>query len=801
VLRSILSRLRLDLRLLAVVGLVLVSALAFAPRALGDGDPGSDVLVNQSSFVPADAGISIPQQLQLTTMLRVAASGGAPVRVAIISHRDDLGAITALWGKPQAYANFLGTELSLAYTGRLLIVMPDGFGFFWKGHPTAASEQALAGLTIGTGGLGLITAAESGAARLASTAGVTLSTPPTAAGSRTAPASSPSTTVPTIVGGGSVPARAARPGGSTATVEIVVIAAAVLLAALAVALALWRRSRRDGGERRARRLPRLGPPTGRVAFFAMGGSVAVVAVLVLIVIVSAGPSGSTASALATNPDLDYGTTLGAGPAPNFTLYDQTGHTVSLSSFRGKVTLVSFTDSECTTICPLTNQAMLDAKAMLGPAGTDVQLVGIDANPKATQVEDVLSYTQLHGLVGKWDFLTGSIAQLKKVWHAYGVEAAITGGLISHTPALYVIDQQGRLRKLYMTQQSYASVTQFGQVLAHEVSALLPSHPAVHSHLSYTTAASTSPKATARLPRSGGGQVTIGPGHAHLYLFFDTWDREVSSLGGELDAFNRYAATASRSGLPGLTAIDEGSVEPSRRALPAFLHTLPQSLRYPVGVDRTGSVADGYEVQGVPWMVLTSATGKILWYDEVVDAKWPTVRHVESEVRAALTRTHRAAAGSEQSDLIGSPAPLAALHRQASTLLGSDPALMARIKALHGYPIVVNIWASWCQPCQREFPLFATASEQYGREVAFLGADTNDPNTSDAESFLRSHHVSYPSYTDASDQLSPLLPGGLQGTPTTVFINRAGKVVDVHTGEYESAGSLDADIKTYAVGAG
>jgi cytochrome c biogenesis protein CcmG/thiol:disulfide interchange protein DsbE len=218
----------------------------------------------------------------------------------------------------------------------------------------------------------------------------------------------------------------------------------------------------------------------------------------------------------------------------------------------------------------------------------------------------------------------------------------------------------------------------------------------------------------------------------------------------------------------------------------------------VGVDTTGRVADGYQVQGVPWLVLTSAKGKILWYDEVIDAKWPSVKHVEHEVRAALHgSSHAATAG--QADLIGSPRPLAAIHAQSGQLLGGGVSgLMARIKALRGYPVVVNVWASWCEPCQKEFGLLATASLQYGREVAFLGADTNDPDRSDAESFLRGHPVSYPSYTGHSDQLGSLLRGGLAGTPTTIFINRAGKVVHVQTGEYASQGTLDSDIKSYAL---
>jgi cytochrome oxidase Cu insertion factor (SCO1/SenC/PrrC family)/thiol-disulfide isomerase/thioredoxin len=521
-----------------------------------------------------------------------------------------------------------------------------------------------------------------------------------------------------------------------------------------------------------------------------------------LVVTGTGSPGDTATALASNPDLDPGTTLSGGPAPDFTLANQFGRTVSLSSFRGKVTILDFNDSECTTICPLTTAAMLEAKRMLGPAAAHVQLLGVDANPKATAVEDVLSYTQLHGLLGKWDFLTGSSAQLRAVWRAYGIEAEIRRGLISHTPALFVIDQQGRMRKLYMTQQSYSAVGQLGQILAREISRLLPSHPAVHSQLSYEPRPTIPPARSIRLPRVGAGHVSLGPGRAHLYVFFDTWDQEVTSLAGQLTALNRYASSARRLGLPPLTAIDEAAVEPSPHALPRFLRQLRAPLHYPVAIDRTGQVGDGYQVQGQPWMVLTSASGQIQWYHAVYTAGWPSLEKLRSDVRAALSRTPRSASGATaaQQSLIGSPTALARLHRQASRLLGAEPQLMQRIRALRGYPIVVNLWASWCGPCQAEFKLFASDALRYGRQVAFLGADTDDSNR-DAAAFLAQHRVTYPSYSVASTGVRGLVSGGIQGLPTTVFIDRKGKVSAVHTGQYNAQGSLDADIKTQALNPG
>jgi len=476
-----------------------------------------------------------------------------------------------------------------------------------------------------------------------------------------------------------------------------------------------------------------------------------------------------------------------------------GRRVSLSSFRGRVVILAFNDSECTTICPLTTTAMTDAKAMLGPAAKNVQLLGVNANPTATAVKDVWSYSDVHGMLHAWSFLTGSLAQLERVWHAYAVESQISHGQIDHTPALCAIGPTGQKAKVYITQQSYASVGQLGQILAREASSLLPDHPRVHSDLTYKPVALTSPAARVKLPRAGGGSLSLGPDPAaHLYLFFATWDRQVTGLAGGLTGLNRYATAAATSSLPPLTAVDEGSVEPNPAALGDFLDGLRQPLTFPVAVDQTGTVADGYEVLDLPWFVLISSTGHILFYWDVSTAGWPSTAKLEAQVRAALARAPRTAtsAAALAQELAGSPAPLAALHQQANRLIGGASSLMARVRALRGYPVVLNAWAEWCGPCKTEFPLLASAAAAYGRKVAFLGADVND-SAANAASFLAQHPVSYPSYEVAGSDLDPL--AALEGTPSTIFINRAGKVTWVHTGQYFSQGTLDQDIATYALG--
>jgi cytochrome oxidase Cu insertion factor (SCO1/SenC/PrrC family) len=334
---------------------------------------------------------------------------------------------------------------------------------------------------------------------------------------------------------------------------------------------------------------------------------------------SSAPStmSSAEAAALENPNLDTGSSMDNKPAPDFKLVNQFGQPMSLSQFHGRVVVLSFEDSECTTVCPLTTQSMVLAKELLGKAGDSVQLLGVDANPDATKVSDVMAYSRVHGMINQWDFLTGSLPQLKSVWKAYDIAVQIEAGQIDHTPALYVIDQQGNLQKVYLTQMAYSSVTQSAQVLAGEISSLLPSHPKLSSVTSLATVPVQAPTATVSLPEASGtgspsaGTVTLGPGKARLVVFFATWLTETSNLNAELTGLNAYAKEAASKNLPALTAVDETVTEPSTAAVTTYLHQLGK-LDYPVALDETGRVADGYGVQDQPWLELVNAAGKITW---------------------------------------------------------------------------------------------------------------------------------------------------------------------------------------------
>ncbi len=147
-------------------------------------------------------------------------------------------------------------------------------------------------------------------------------------------------------------------------------------------------------------------------------------------------------------------------------------------------------------------------------------------------------------------------------------------------------------------------------------------------------------------------------------------------------------------------------------------------------------------------------------------------------------------------LKGAPAPLAALHAQSSQLLGGGKdAFAARLRALRGYPVVVNKWGSWCAPCRAEFPALQRQSVAQGKRVAFLGVDGQD-NDDNARKFLEKFPVAYPSYIDGDLSIARSF-GAVQGFPSTVYFDRKGKVAYIKQGSYPTEAALARDIRRYA----
>jgi hypothetical protein len=165
------------LRTRAAVVLALLCLLTPA-TARADGDPASDYLIARSVFLPYYAKIDRDAVSRLDAVVKSAAAGKFQIRVALIAQPYDLGSVFQLYRKPQSYAQFLGQELAFAYHGRLLVAMPNGFGYAEGGRPKPRVARALVGLPApGRDPTRLAEAATKAVQRLAAAAGRPLPVP------------------------------------------------------------------------------------------------------------------------------------------------------------------------------------------------------------------------------------------------------------------------------------------------------------------------------------------------------------------------------------------------------------------------------------------------------------------------------------------------------------------------------------------------------------------------------------------------------------------------------------------------
>jgi cytochrome oxidase Cu insertion factor (SCO1/SenC/PrrC family) len=136
-------------------------------------------------------------------------------------------------------------------------------------------------------------------------------------------------------------------------------------------------------------------------------------------------------------------------APGFTLTDQNGHHISLSSLHGKSVVLTFMDSHCTDICPLVSREFIDAWHDLGAARKNVVIIAVNVNQYHGRVADMTAYTRRMrlGSIPTWHFVTGPISTLRKVWKDYQiyVDAPSPNADVHHTSLIYFINPKGQER--------------------------------------------------------------------------------------------------------------------------------------------------------------------------------------------------------------------------------------------------------------------------------------------------------------------------------------------------------------------
>ena len=124
-----------------------------------------------------------------------------------------------------------------------------------------------------------------------------------------------------------------------------------------------------------------------------------------------------------------------------------------------------------------------------------------------------------------------------------------------------------------------------------------------------------------------------------------------------------------------------------------------------------------------------------------------------------------------------PAPNA---RQRLPMLGA--AGSESLAQLRGKVVVLNVFASWCQPCLAEAPILEHEQQQIAKDNATILGVTYQDNTSDSETFVHQQHITYPVVRDVSGNFVRAF--GTTGVPETFVINRQGKIVALMRNELD-----------------
>lgn len=157
----------------------------------------------------------------------------------------------------------------------------------------------------------------------------------------------------------------------------------------------------------------------------------------------------------------------------------------------------------------------------------------------------------------------------------------------------------------------------------------------------------------------------------------------------------------------------------------------------------------------------------------------------TEIRSALAKADGVAA--TQRDV----------ERRAGQLIGDGTSaqrtLDAELQAQRGRPVVVNIWAEWCEPCRRELPIFQRAALANRADVTFLGVAAD--RVGKARELLVEIALPFPSVLDPDAEISNA--AGVKSLPKTLFFDATGKRTHIKLGDYASLEALQDDLERYA----
>ena len=110
-------------------------------------------------------------------------------------------------------------------------------------------------------------------------------------------------------------------------------------------------------------------------------------------------------------------------------------------------------------------------------------------------------------------------------------------------------------------------------------------------------------------------------------------------------------------------------------------------------------------------------------------------------------------------------------------------------------VLINIWTTWCVPCEREFPFLTEVFEQYGDRVAFIALSADPSDTiGEIGEYRKNHGIPFPMGRDEGSEITNYL--GIIGYPTTVIVDRFGVAAYAHTGAFASKKDVELLVEAF-----
>lgn len=128
-------------------------------------------------------------------------------------------------------------------------------------------------------------------------------------------------------------------------------------------------------------------------------------------------------------------------------------------------------------------------------------------------------------------------------------------------------------------------------------------------------------------------------------------------------------------------------------------------------------------------------------------------------------------------------PEAVADFQLEPLGGGEPVALSDLR---GKTVIINFWATWCQPCIREIPILMQANRQFGEDVVLVGLNTLD-DEDEAIAMMNEFGMNYLNLNDNDRSGGAVaVEFGLVGVPETYVINSEGELVAFRRGDFQTA---------------